>query len=241
MIKLEVPLLPPQPARFDPEYQRRHRYAEAAKSRLPFISSSPRVIGALDRQTEFSKEIDFDAVLHPHDEAASPEHRKGARKVIGLKLPFEVYYERGLAVYSLVDELEQFGEAISMAAAYEHSHYPQAAYADGSVMMSLEQSVVSPGLAQRGGIGGEIHRDGSPYQWHHLYMASDRNPTEFFTVGEPGIVRSGKAVSPTDLEAPFVPAAYDIAFANSTTLHRSPIIEEGGLRTFFRLSYQHEP
>lgn len=50
---------------------------------------------------------------------------------------------------------------------------------------------------------------------------------------------SGRDIQPDELGSALVPPEYEVAFTNSTNLHRSPVLESGGHRTFLRLYYIH--
>ena len=137
-----------------------------------------------------------------------------------------------------------------MVATYEHSVHPGAMYRsskgalalEGQVKLTIDQDEISPGSAQRGRSNGEVHRDDHSLDvptWLHMYVASDSSPTEFFAVDQPGIAGQGYDLDPQKLGKPVTAGEYEVAFANSTSLHRSPVVTQGGQRTFLRLQYLH--
>src|SRR5665213_1823482 len=118
--------------------------------------------------------------------------------------------------------------------------YPEAQYRYGSLAaLSIDQATVKPGENQRAGKPLQVHRDGTLGQWEHIYVVTDSHPTEFFEWPEPGVAGSGRAIEPDELGPAFVPPEYEVAFTNSTNLHRSPVIESGAHRTFLKLAYTH--
>jgi hypothetical protein len=251
MIELEFALPAAEPAGAHMPYYRRRELMEATLAKEPVLSTAPDIVGALADKTGFSGLIDFAGLMDPQNDSFRelvPAHRYPVtRKAVGLLLPFEVDTAAGVAAYTLPDELEQFAEAIQLAATHEHTAYPAAAYetregvkvSAGEAKLTVDQEVISPGRAQRGDTTGKAHRDGPWGHWLHLYMVSDTFPTEFFTVSDPGVARVSSEIPAQKLGERIVPAVFEVAFANSTSLHRSPVIEERVRRTFIRLTYDH--
>jgi len=240
MVELEIPLTPGLSAAADGDYDNRHRLAEALGNGLPAISSQARLIGGLLDQDGFSRQLDFSSLVESRNRLFSSATSNLVRQTCELKLPFEIDHEAALATYQVPDELVQFSEAIRMIARYEHSTYPQAQYRHGDqAALSIDQATVAPGETQRSRKLLEVHRDGTLGQWQHVYVVTDSHPTEFFEWPEPGVAGSGRGIEPDELGPALVPPEYEVAFTNSTNLHRSPVIEGGGHRTFLRLSYTH--
>jgi hypothetical protein len=220
MYTLEVPI-PESPIGVDAVYDDRHQLIEKMRDGGPLISARPVIIGRLaDRET-----------------FADCQQLPGR---IMTSIEFE--YNQDTVRYYLADQFAPLREAIQVAATYEHSMYPQAAYLENAVTLTLDHRDVVAGRAQRGDVDGGAHRDGGGYEWLHFYVVSDAYPTEFFEVSNPGVegYYSGSTLETSELGEPFVPQEYEIACANTTALHRSPVIEEGGKRTFLRIVYEHD-
>jgi hypothetical protein len=219
MYTLEVPI-PESPIGVDAVYDDRHQLIEKMRDGGPLISARPVIIGKLANRATF----------------ADCQRLPGQMASIGFE------YNQGTVRYDLANQFAPLIEAIRAVATYEHSMYPQAAYLENAVTLTLDQRDVVAGRAQRGDPDGGAHRDGGGYAWLHFYVVSDAYPTEFFEVSDPGIegYYSGNTLETSELGEPFVPQEYEIACANTTALHRSPVIEEGGKRTFLRIVYEHD-
>jgi hypothetical protein len=220
MVSLEIPI-PEIPVDRDPYYDARHHLVEAQGNGQPIISAGGRAIGILANRAAFS-----------------------SVQVPGLNMPemsLDFNRDNSYVRYYIPDKLAAFQEAIEIAARYEHSRYPDAVYVFDKVILAADQTMTKPGFAQRGDQDGKVHRDCGWEDWVHLYVVSDSNPTEFFEADKPGIAGGhGAPVPAPTLSDPYVPLPHEVAFANSTSLHRSPVIPEGGDRTFLRLMYVHD-
>jgi hypothetical protein len=141
----------------------------------------------------------------------------------------------GIWTYELPDELSQFSETVTKIAAHEHSAFPAAVHV--AVGIQVDQKYVKAGNAHRG--GSYIHRDGFSVGWEHFYVVSDAFPTEFFSFDSP--TRS-RGFEESDIASADLTAAepYQIAAANNTSVHRSPILTSPTVRTFLHVRYLHD-
>jgi len=220
MIEFGVPL-PTAAAGVDPEYDNRYQLIEARHEGQPQMSRPPTVVGTVVDEALFSCPFDGSSVAS-----------------LSSALTFD--REQGEVRYRMDEGLAQFEEAIRIAATYEHGMYPTAVHrADRGVGLRIRQNEVEPGSSQS---SSDIHRDGMWHEWLHIYVVSDACPTEFFEVDPPGTDEHNRDrgdFGAEELGDPFVPQPYEVVFVNNTGLHRSPMLEEGGHRTFLRLVYEH--
>jgi hypothetical protein len=220
MIEFAVPI-PEAPAGADPEYDDRRQLVEGRREGQPQMSRPATVIGTVAEEAVFSRTFD-------------------GSNVVSLFSGLTFDRVQGKAKYHLDEGLAQFQDAITIAATYKHSMYPTAVYrSDHRVDLSVRQDEVEPHSSQSDTY---IHRDHMWHEWSHIYIVSDACPTEFFEVDPPGTDQYNREYGEfkaEELSEPFVPQPYEVVFTNNTSLHRSPIMEEGGRRTFLRLVYEH--
>jgi hypothetical protein len=223
MAILEIPLGPVAPELVDPYYGQRRELAILAPS-LPVI-----MLGRLADQAAFSRQF-------AGDDQASGEWYPGETEESNARDGLNIVITANKAIYSFNDSLAQFAEAIRMIAAHEHSAFPNAVYS--KVLIDGDQSPAQPGTTQR--IPG-IHRDSSAGDWRHIYLVSDRQPTEFYIFPEEThmseLSRSTEGNPATRIEAA---QPYELVFANGTTFHQSPRLSQETRRTFLRVAYVYD-
>lgn len=175
-----------------------------ANRRVNKISHAVRSLGILETKDreKFSQRF----VL------AKPNHsREGFVPVIEGSLANEDL------TYRIPNSYKHFAGPLARIATHEHNAYPHAHYSD--VRITVDRDFVEKGKAQRG-IDGRWHIDSWPGAWNHVYLVTDKFPTEFNT----------------DYQA----APYEITFMNGNVEHRSTIVAEDTLRTLFRVIYRHD-
>jgi len=205
----------------DEGVEKRLERFEAVRFDEPVIFPKPRVIGRIANREAFSA---------PHD------HRGDFR------LPFSIDPTKAEVKYEIPPGLAQLQEAIEIIAKHEHGNFPhEQRPAPTQADATIDQSIVEPGETQR---GDRIHLDGHMGRWENIYLVSSSSPTEFFWTDEPACLKfrgmglSGE-IEKEGLEGPYVPGDYEIVLANSTVPHASPVVQEGGPRTFLRVAYEH--
>lgn len=226
MNELVIHLPEGKPVESDPDFERRAELLYA-RGLEPMVYRKPKVIGSIANRELFSGGIILDEGL------------KGSIKT----LSFSEELDARTVIYEIPETLElaALKEVITIIAFHEHGNYPaETRIQPTGAELTIDQAVVPPGESQR---GDRIHWDGTS-GWEHIYLVSSNNPTQFYwTNGPKAIGLEGMGVNghidPTGLDGPYVPEDYEIVMANSTTPHASPIMPNGGSRTFLRLAYEH--
>lgn len=217
---LEVPVTPIDLP--DPGYDARSQFNADLTAQRAIPSFAPVYVGKI---------LDLGRFSAPFTNIHGP----------GIPIRFKVDSDGSPAQYKIPDELEQFAEAIGIAAAHEHGRYPGAEYKAPVATLAVEQSLVRANLAQRNDPRNldRLHRDGGVGSWLHAYILSDKYPTEFYALKNPKKPSKESRAGDDDLELiePVEPGG--IVMSNSSTLHRSPVVPVDTVRTFMRLSYSH--
>lgn len=231
----------------DPDYARREAILADLKERRPVSSAHIRLLGTLSNRDTFVQPVDF--------ESLAPSQRSGHERRDLVSGNYEIGFSFDPAamhaVYQVPPQLIQFAEAITLVAQHEHGLYADAQHSGSILKFSVDQRPVLPGQAQRASIGSHVaHRDWVPTTWAHNYMVANRYPTEFFPFDRTAAASLTNyeaycASQPICIDDEFTPTPvtsepFEVAYANNTAYHRSPVMTEGGARTFLRMSYHHD-